>query len=143
MTSRSIRILAWAMVALLIAAGGSLLSQEAQPVPQAVPDKILGDWNLEIVADSQAYYVNITLQLAEGVLTGTASEPSGTFTDVPLSDIAFDGATLKFGFKSPTPPDGLERAISVELKIVDDKSMEGTIIVPELDVAATVKAAKQ
>jgi len=143
MTSRSIRILAWATVALLIAVGGSLLSQEAQPVPQAAPDKILGAWNLEIVADSQPYYVNITLQLAEGVLTGTASEPSGTFTDVPLSDIAFDGATFKFGFKSPTPPDGLERAVSVELKIVDDKSMEGTLIVPELDVAATVKAAKQ
>jgi len=31
----------------------------------------------------------------------------------------------------------------VELKIVDDKSMEGTLIVPELDIAATVKAAKQ
>jgi hypothetical protein len=143
MMSRSIRILAWATVALLIAAGGSLLSQEAQPAPQADPDKILGAWNLEIVADSQFYYVNIILQLAEGVLTGTASEPSGTFTEVPLSDIAFDGATFKFGFMPPTPPDGLERAVSVELQIVDDKAMEGTLIVPELDVTGTVKAAKQ
>ncbi|HEX9901679.1 MAG TPA: hypothetical protein VGB72_02335 [Acidobacteriota bacterium] len=143
MTSRSMRISAWATVALLMAAGGSLLSQEAQPVPQAAPDKILGAWNLEVVADYQSYYVNITLQLTEGVLTGTASEPSGTFTDVPLSDIAFDGATLKFGFKSPTPPDGLERAIWAELKIVDEKAMEGTITVPDLAITATAKATKQ
>ena len=143
MTSRSIRILTWAMVAFLMAAGGSLLSQEAQPAPPVAPEKVLGAWNLEVAADFQSYYVSITLQLAEGVLTGTASEPSGYFTDVPLSDIAFDGTTLKFGFKSPTPPDGLERALSVELKIVDDKAMEGTLIVPDLDVTATVKATKQ
>jgi hypothetical protein len=141
MMSRSLCLSAWAMIA-LFAAAGFLFCQETQPTPQADPDKILGVWNLEILADSQTYSLNITLQLAEGVLTGTASEPSGYFTDVPVSDISFDGATLKFGFISPTPPDGLERAIMVELKMMDDRAMEGTLVVPELDVAATVKAVK-
>ena len=67
----------------------------------------------------------------------------GGITDVPLSDVAFDGTILKFGFQSPTPPDGLERAVSVELKIIDDKTMEGTLVVPDLNIATTVKATKQ
>jgi len=143
MTSKSIRFLAGLAGVLLLTAAGFLFAQEAQQTPQLSPDKILGTWSLEVTAESQLYYVNIALQLAEGVLTGTASEPSGYFTDVSLSDLAFDGATLKFGFNSPTPPDGVERALAVELKVVDDKTMEGTLLVPDLNITAAVKAAKQ
>jgi hypothetical protein len=143
MTSRSVSILAWAVFVLMIVGGTPLLSQEAQPAQQPAPDKILGAWSLEINAESQYYYVNVVLALTENVLTGTASEPSGFFTDVPLSDVAFDGTTLKFGFQSPTPPDGLERAVSVELKIGEDKTMEGTLVVPDLNIITTVKATKQ
>ena len=143
MSNKTVRFLAGLMSTFLVAAGVSLFAQETQPSPQVPPDKILGVWNLEITAESQLFYVNITLQLTEAVLTGAASEPSGYFTDVPLSDLAFDGATLKFGFTSPTPPDGLERALSLELKVVDDRTMDGTLLVPDLNVSATVRAAKQ
>jgi len=143
MKSKSIRFLAGLLGFLILTAGGLLFAQETQTTPQATPDKILGAWSLEVTAESQLYYVNVTLQLTEGVLTGTASEPSGYFTNVPLSDLAFDGATLKFGFISPTPPDGAERALAVELKVVDDKTMEGTLLVPDLNISAMVKAAKQ
>ncbi len=143
MKSNSTRFSAGLLGFLILTAGGFLFAQETQPAPQATPDKILGTWSLEVTAESQLYYVNVTLLLTEGVLTGTASEPSGYFTNVPLSDLAFDGATLKFGFNSPTPPDGLERALAVELKVVDDKTMEGTLLVPDLNISAMVKAAKQ
>ena len=143
MSSRSTGLLTWMAMVLVIAAGTPLLSQEAKPAQQAAPDKILGAWSLEVNAESETYSVNVVLALTDNVLTGTASEASGFFTDVPLSDLAFDGTTLTFGFKSPTPPDGQERAISVELKLVDDKTMEGTLVVPDLAVTATVKATKQ
>jgi len=111
--------------------------------PQAAVDKILGAWSLEITAESELYYVSVALQQVEGVLAGTASEPSGFFTDVPLTDLTFDGATLKFALQAPTPPDGLERALAVELKVVDEKTMEGTLLVPDLNISAAVKAVKQ
>jgi hypothetical protein len=143
MTSRNVFFLAWAVFVLVIGGGMPLLSQEVQSAQPPAPDKILGTWSLEINAESEYYYVDVILALTGNVLSGTVSDPSGTFTDVPLSDVAFDGATLKFGFSAPTPPDGLERAISVELKVGDDKTMEGTLVVPDLNVAATVKATKQ
>ena len=127
--------LSWAII--LSASVLPLFSQEA------AQDKLIGVWNVEVLVDTEAFYLTLTMTLTEGKLGGTVTELSGSFSDVPLSEAAFDGTTLTVSFNAPTPPDGLERAIGFELKAVDDTNLEGTVNVPDLGVIGQVKAVKQ
>jgi hypothetical protein len=77
-----------------------------------------------------------------GKLEGMVSESQGTFTDRPLEDIAFDGSLLGFGFNSPTPPDGLERQVKAEFRLVNGK-LDGTITAPSLGVSVRATATKE
>ncbi|MBM3284605.1 MAG: hypothetical protein FJY81_01905 [Candidatus Aminicenantes bacterium] len=104
--------------------------------------KILGVWKIEVNADGEYYYVTLNLKSADGILEGTVSESMGTFTDVPVSEIAYDGENLSFEFNSATPPDGVERLVSFEFRIGED-TMDGVVIIPELGVSATATATRE
>lgn len=102
---------------------------------QADHSKVLGDWEIELDAEGEYYYLSMTVKEEEGKLAGTISEASGFFVDVPLMDIVYDGENFNFQFTAPTPPDGMERIIKGEYKVQTDK-MEGLIIVDDLGLSA-------
>lgn len=103
--------------------------------------KVTGTWKIEIAAGENYYYLTMILKEAAGSLSGTISEATGLLIDAPLADILFDGASLSFTFNSPTPPDGLERLVKAEFKLVEG-GLDGMVIVPSLDASAPAKAAK-
>mgnify|MGYP001055838487 CR=1 FL=1 len=111
---------------------------------QQNPDygKILGVWKIEVNADGDYYYLTLNLKDVGGALEGTVSESQGYFTDVPISEIVFDGENLSFEFNSPTPPDGVTRLVSAEFKVGLD-TMDGVINVPDLGVSATATATRE
>ncbi len=111
---------------------------------QTTPDygKILGKWKMEISADGEYYYLTLILRSVDGTLEGTVSESMGYFTDVPISEIVFDGENLSFDFKSPTPPDGLERLVSASFKVGVD-TMDGVVNLPELGISAMATATRE
>lgn len=111
---------------------------------QETPDygKVVGVWKIEVEADGEYYYLTLNLKNVSGTLEGTISESMGYFTDVPVSEIVFDGESLTFEFTSPTPPDGVERQVSAEFKVNVD-TLDGVVIVPELGVSATAKGTRE
>lgn len=115
----------------------SLISQET-------PDygKVLGSWDIEVEADGEYYYLSMKIEKTEDKLKGTISESSGTFTDVELEEIKFDGKNLTFGFTAPTPPDGYERLIKAEFEVGDNK-LEGFLTIEDLGISASATATRK
>lgn len=111
---------------------------------QETPDlrKIMGAWDIEVDADGEYYYLSMSIEKSEEGLKGTISESTGAFSDVPLSNIEYDGQTLKFTFNSPTPPDGIERLVKAEFKVGDNK-LEGLLTVEDLEATATATATRK
>jgi hypothetical protein len=111
---------------------------------QAAPDygKILGTWDVEVNADGEFYYLTMNIEKSEEGLKGTVSESTGSFSDVPLKEIQYDGQSLKFQFTSPTPPDGLERLVKADFKVGDDK-LEGTMAVEDMGLSVPATATKR
>jgi hypothetical protein len=110
-----------------------------QPVSNA---KIIGTWDVEVMAQGQSYYLILVLSENQGELEGKISEQGGMFTDAVLSSIKFDGENLSFEFTGPTPPDGVQRLIQTTLALNGDV-MEGSVTVPDLGIAAQAKATKR
>jgi hypothetical protein len=111
---------------------------------QEKPDlsKVTGTWKIEIAAGNDYYYLTMALKEEAGSLSGTVSESMGLFNDVQLADILFDGTNLSFTFNSPTPPDGLERLVKAEFKLIEG-GLDGLMIVPSIDASAPAKATKE
>jgi len=127
----------------LIAALAALLISSSGIAQEKVDNSaILGVWKIEVDADGQYYYLIMQLKEASGKLEGTVSESEGTFTDRELENEAFDGTSLSFEFNSPTPPDGLERLVKAEFKLVEGK-LDGTIAVPAMGVTVRATATKE
>lgn len=119
------------------------LSPAAVRAQQTVSNaKIIGTWDMEIMAEGQSYYLTLVLNENQGQLEGKISEQSGMFTDAVLSSIIFDGENLSFEFTGPTPPDGMQRLIQTALKLNGDV-MEGSVTIPDLGIAAQAKATKR
>jgi hypothetical protein len=135
-----IMVFGLAMSLVLLAAG--LPAQQAGTPPQAKADAILGDWNLQIDAGGEYYYVSMTLLLQEGKLAGKISESNGWFTDVPLTDVSWDGTVLKCKAMAPTPPDGAERSLETEVKLVEGK-WAGMMNIPDLGTTAAVSGIRK
>jgi hypothetical protein len=115
------------------------------PVPaQQKPDlgKIAGAWALEVNAGGEFYYLTLDLKAKDGKLEGGLSEQNGMFKDVPLANVEYDGTTLKFDVKIPTPPDGQERLVKTELKLVADK-LEGLLTLPDMGMSVGVAGTKK
>jgi hypothetical protein len=126
----SAKLVIGAACAVLFAAGLPAQTPGPDPTP------LLGQWLLEVNA-GEIYMLPFTLKLVDGKLAGTISEQSGMFTDVPLTDLSWDGTTLKWGAKTPTPPEGAERPIKGEFKL-DKGNLAGTLVVEELGLTAPV-----
>lgn len=109
----------------------------AQTAPKPDLGKVIGTWNLELNADGQVFYLTMVLEKLEGKLAGKVSEQNGMFTDAPLSEIAYDGETLKCTASVPSPPDMAMRSWGIELKVGAD-SAEGTIGNAELTISAAM-----
>jgi hypothetical protein len=99
----------------------------------------MGTWNIEVHADGQIYYLTLVVTEAQGQLAGTISESGGAFSNVAIDEIFYDGASFRFNFASPTPPDGITRTVKADFA-VGDGTMGGTIVVPDLGYTADAKA---
>ena len=105
-------------------------------------NKVAGAWSLEVNAGGEFYYLTLDLRVKDGKLEGGLSEANGMFKDAPLASIEFDGATLKFEVKVPTPPDGAERLVKTEMKLAAGK-LEGMLTIADMGLAAAVTGAKK
>jgi len=137
MKTTIVRILFLGCILVFSLSFSSLVRQEALDY-----GKILGDWDVEVDAGEEYYYLSMTIERSEGELKGTISESSGSFGDTPLSDIEFDGETLIFGFTAPTPPDGYERLVTAEFKVGDNK-LEGFFSLDDLGISTAATATKK
>jgi len=114
----------------------SALSQE-----KADTAKVVGSWNVEVYAGDQTYALKLVVSEEQGQLAGKVSESMGTFTDVAISEVFYDGVSFRFNFVSPTPPDGLSRTVKADFKVAEG-SMDGVINVPDLEFTADAKATR-
>jgi hypothetical protein len=137
MTLKKISLVFLATLLAVAAAGPAAARQKP-----ASADKILGAWLLEVDAGGEYYYLTMELKLKDGKLDGLLGEQNGMFANVPLTEIEWDGATLKFMAKTPTPPDGAERPLKTELKLAEGK-LDGTITIVEMGMTAPVKGTKK
>jgi len=133
---RNIPGILFAAAALLLVAG----TAPAQQKPD--PGRVAGAWALEVNAGGELYYLTLDLRLKDEKLEGGLSEQNGMFKDVPLANVEFDGTTLKFDAKIPTPPDGAERLVKSELKLGGGK-LEGVLTVVEMGLSAGVSGVKK
>ncbi|MDH5467367.1 MAG: hypothetical protein OEY25_08115 [Candidatus Aminicenantes bacterium] len=106
------------------------------------PEKVVGEWNVEIDAGGEYYYLTMTIEKANGGLRGTISEESGYFQNLALSNIEFDGAVLKFEFTAPTPPDDYERVVKAEFKVGENR-LEGYMTAEDLDLTVSASATRK
>jgi len=102
---------------------------------QADLSKVVGEWDIELDAEGEYFYLSMSIKEVEKKLVGTISEASGFFIDVPMTDIVYDGENFNFQFTAPTPPDGMDRIVKGEFKVGTDQ-MEGLIIVDDLGISA-------
>ncbi len=122
----------------LLGLGGTTAAQGQKPDY----DKIVGTWSLEVNAGNEFYYLTLELTVNEGKLGGKLSEQSGMFKDAPLLEPVFDGQTLKYSVKIPTPPDGAERLVNSEMRLADNK-LDGTLTVQDLEMTVPVTGTKK
>jgi hypothetical protein len=106
--------------------------------------RLVGDWQMVVEAEGQYYYLQLSFKETEGKLEGTVSEASGFFSHLPLTNIKLEADKLTFDFTAPTPPDGLARLISADLKIAPDyEKMEGTLTIPDLGITASATVTRK
>lgn len=105
-------------------------------------EKILGDWDMEVDAGGEFYYLSFTIENIDGELSGKISESSGFFSDIPLENVEFDGTNLSFEMTIPTPPDGYENLVKAKFELVEER-LEGILSVESIGVSASAVASKQ
>ena len=104
--------------------------------------KILGNWDMEVDAGGEYFYLSFTIEKTGEGLKGSISESSGFFSDVTLENIRFDGTALTFEMEIPTPPDGYENMVKADLELIEGK-LKGTLTVESLGISAAATAAKK
>jgi hypothetical protein len=104
--------------------------------------RITGDWEIELEAEGEYFYLDMTVEESEGKLSGTISESSGFVYDIKLENIEYDGENFSFTFEAPTPPDGMERAVGGEFE-VGENELEGFINVADLGISASALATRK
>jgi len=106
--------------------------------------RLVGDWQMVVEAEGQYFYLQLSFKEIDGKLEGTVSEASGFFYNLPLTNIKLEVDKLTFDFTAPTPPDGLARLISADLKIAPDyEKMEGILSVPDLGITASATVTRK
>lgn len=104
--------------------------------------RITGDWEIELEAEGEYFYLDMTVEESEGKLSGIISESSGFFYDIELENIEYDGINFSFTFEAPTPPDGMERTVEGEFE-VGENGLEGFINVADLGISASAVATRK
>jgi len=104
--------------------------------------KIIGDWDLEVNAGEEVFFLFFSIEKGEEGWSGSISESSGFFPEVPLENLEWDGHSLLFEMNIPTPPDGYENLVRAELEWVEGK-LEGSLTVPSLGISAPAVATKK
>lgn len=135
MRERDFRILLGAAVFMLAVAAAASAQEKADA------SKIVGTWTIDVYAGEANYTLSLAVTETNGQLAGKISESMGSFSDVAVSDVFYDGETFRFNFMSPTPPDGASRTVKAEFKVGVDK-LDGTLSVPDLEVSVEVKATR-
>jgi hypothetical protein len=107
----------------------------AGPQSKNGSEKIVGDWSMEVDAGGEYYYLSFTIQEENGSLSGKISEEAGTFIDVKMEKIEFDGQKFRFEMTIPTPPDGAENLVKGDFELLEEK-MEGTLTIEEFGMTA-------
>ncbi len=102
----------------------------------------LGTWDLEVYADGQSILLSLVLEKKNGRPSGILSEQMGIFTDLPLQNIKLEGDVLTFEVRVASPPDGIERVWTGQLKVKDD-TVDGTISNAEIDISASVSGRRE
>lgn len=105
-------------------------------------DKILGDWEMEVDAGGEYFYLSFSIEKIDSEIKGSINESSGFFSDVSLENIEFDGSQLTFEMNIPTPPDGYENLVKAEFDLIEDR-LEGTLSVESLGISAAASAIKK
>lgn len=131
------RVLIFGLLFVFILSFSTLFSQE-----ELSPEKVVGEWNVEIDAGGEYYYLNMTIEKANEGLKGTISEESGYFQNLALSNINFDGTILKFEFTAPTPPDDYERVVKAEFKVGENR-LEGSMTAEDLGLTVSASATRK
>jgi hypothetical protein len=127
----------------VLAAAALLVLVLAAPAQQKVDmNKVAGAWSLEVNAGGEFYYLTLDLKAKDGKLEGGLSEANGMFKDAPLANVEFDGTTLKFDVKIPTPPDGAERLVKTEMKLVAAK-LDGVLSIADMGLSAGITGVKK
>jgi hypothetical protein len=124
-------------LALALGCGLAVALPQQTGAAKADRTKILGTWNLDIDAGGTLITLSLILEEAEGKLGGKISEPNGMFTDVPLSNIEYDGETLAYDISVPSPPDGGVKVWRTQLKVGADV-VEGGIANADTGMSALV-----
>lgn len=99
--------------------------------------KVIGTWQLELQVEGQYFYLSMTLQENQGILSGTVSEQSGFFTDSPLAEVTYENGVLVTLAAVPSPPDGSMLSWWISLNIGED-SAEGTISNSDIGITAAI-----
>jgi hypothetical protein len=134
---KSCFLFVFAAIAIALSLAAPMAAQE-----KADTAKVVGAWKIEVYTGDATYTLNLVVSKDEnGQLAGKISESMGSFTDVAISEIYYDGVTFRFNFVGPTPPDGNSRTIKADFKVEAD-TMGGTISVPDLDVVIDAKATR-
>lgn len=95
--------------------------------------KIVGDWKMEVDAGGEYYYLSFSVREEAAKLSGAISEESGSFADVKMEKLEFDGQKFLFEMTVPTPPDGLENLVKGNFELKEGK-LEGTLTIEELGI---------
>ena len=133
--------LGFVIILLILCVPFHLSSQESVSVSVDY-DKILGDWEMEVDAGGEYFYLSFSVEKTDSGLKGSISESSGFFSDVSLDNMEFDGSNLTFEMTIPTPPDGYENLVKADLDFIDD-ILEGTLSVESLGISAAATATKK
>jgi hypothetical protein len=126
---------------LVIAVAALAVPGTASAQEKADSAKIVGTWTIDVYAGEANYTLSLAVSEENGQLAGKISESMGSFSDVAVSDVFYDGDIFRFSFMSPTPPDGASRNIKAEFKVGADK-LDGTLNVPDLEVSVEAKATR-
>lgn len=105
-------------------------------------DEIVGEWNMEVDAGGEYYYLSFSVTEEGGKLSGTISEESGSFIDAKMENIEFDGQKFRFEMTIPSPPDGLENLVNGEFEFNEGK-LEGTLTIEEFGMTAFATCTKK
>jgi hypothetical protein len=134
---RAIFLFALGVAVFFFLAAGFALAQENPDL-----SKVVGTWKIEVSGGGATYHVDLVVTDNQGQLEGKVSEPTGSFTDVPISDIYYDAVSFRFQFVASTPPDGGMRTVRADFKVAENV-MTGTISLPDINFVGDATAARQ